>query len=722
MKLNNIPIKFRIGAAVLAPLAMLVVLAGEEVIESRADYQAMSQLIEMTGNVRLTSDLMHTLQVERGTTAGYLGSKGAKLGDALATARAKTDERIAGFTPVLDTLAPDAELRTRISEKLARLGEIRSAVSGLTLPGGEAFAYYTSSIAALMDLARSETRESSDPKLRAKLIAYQELMMAKELAGQERGIGAGVLGAGAFDPARYKSFLRMGGAQSTLIEEFLAAQPEGVQADIRARLAASGEEALEAMRLGMLENGIATDLSAFDTADWFALATKHIETMKQIEDETVGALALNASEIANRSWTAFVQLTVFAAAVVLGALLIGGLLARSVTKPLRGLADCMRELAKGNTEMVVAQSGGRDEIGLMGQAVERFITITRENLVRQREEDARAAAAKEAERLRTEAAERTRAAETEQAVTSLGQAMRELAAGNLNISINTRFAERFEGLRTDFNSSVESLKAAMGSVKEVSTHIKQGATELRSAADDLAGRTERQAGSLERTAAALEQVSATVQNTSRRADVAGTLVRETSQHAGRSSEVVSETIAAMTAIEASSREISAIIGVIDEIAFQTNLLALNAGVEAARAGEAGRGFAVVAQEVRELAQRSAQAAKQIHTLITTSEGQVRHGVELVNETGEALQGIAGHIDGVAAEVIAIVTAAREQADAVAEINRTLSEMNGVTQQNVAMVEESTAATHSLSREAEVLANEVGRFKIGMQATRLTAAA
>ena len=251
----------------------------------------------------------------------------------------------------------------------------------------------------------------------------------------------------------------------------------------------------------------------------------------------------------------------------------------------------------------------------------------------------------------------------------------------------------------------------MREVRETTEAMNGNTAELRNASDDLSKRTEQQAAALEETSAALDEITAVVQNSTERAHEATIMVSEAKENAGRSGVVVRNAVEAMGRIEQASREISQIINVIDEIAFQTNLLALNAGVEAARAGDAGKGFAVVAQEVRELAQRSATAAKDIKALITKSGNEVQVGVKLVQATGEALAEIGTRVIAINDHIHSIATAATEQSTGLKEVNTAVNQMDQVTQQNAAMVEETSAATHRLSAEAGGLVRLIARFKL-----------
>jgi methyl-accepting chemotaxis protein len=296
-------------------------------------------------------------------------------------------------------------------------------------------------------------------------------------------------------------------------------------------------------------------------------------------------------------------------------------------------------------------------------------------------------------------------------VEGLRVGLKRLAEGDLTSQILDPFSEDYESLRNDFNIAMTKLLDAMRSVVENADMIRGEASEISNAADDLSRRTEKQAATLEETATALDELTSSVSSAADGANQASQMVETAKANAEASGEVVQEAVEAMSEIESSSNQISKITSVIDDIAFQTNLLALNAGVEAARAGEAGRGFAVVASEVRALAQRSSEAAREINDLISKSGSLVKRGVGLVGETGDALKGIVKSVTEIAINVNEIAESSREQSSGLAEINAAVNQLDQVTQQNAAMFEETTAASHALTREAENLTVTTSRFAI-----------
>ncbi|WP_296595776.1 PAS domain-containing methyl-accepting chemotaxis protein [Phenylobacterium sp.] len=330
--------------------------------------------------------------------------------------------------------------------------------------------------------------------------------------------------------------------------------------------------------------------------------------------------------------------------------------------------------------------------------------------------------ATENERKRNDAERAESEKEQNEVVTLLAQGLSRLSGGDLTATIEAEFRGAYVRIRDDFNATAASLRQAMESVLNTTGAIRGGADEISSASDDLSRRTEQQAATLEETAAALDEITATVKRSAEGAREASQVASGARSEAERSGDVVREAVAAIHDIQQSSGQISQIIGVIDEIAFQTNLLALNAGVEAARAGEAGKGFAVVASEVRALAQRSAEAAKEIKTLITQSSTQVDRGVKLVNDTGAALTGIVDRVASIDGLVSEIAQSAQEQATGLAQVNTAVNQMDQVTQQNAAMVEEATAAAAQLKREAAELDQLVARFDVGARGASASRAA
>jgi methyl-accepting chemotaxis protein len=423
-----------------------------------------------------------------------------------------------------------------------------------------------------------------------------------------------------------------------------------------------------------------------------------LEVANVIDDQLAAGATLSRTIIAG----------MIGAAILL--VLISSIVTRRAIRPLESMAQAMKRLAAGETDIDISAADRRDEIGEMAKAVQIF----KDAAVEKRRVEAEAIEIRqgaEAARSRTELEKARDAKEDQAAVAALAAGLASLARGELTHRIDVDFAPKTEQLKTDFNRAMAHLHETVATIAAAIGAIKAGTGEISQAADNLSRRTEQQAASLEETAASLNSITDTVTRTAEGARQAARVSGAAKTSAETSGSVVREAAAAMVKIENSSKKISQIIGVIDEIAFQTNLLALNAGVEAARAGEAGRGFAVVASEVRALAQRSAEAAKEIKGLILASTTQVDQGVGLVDKTGEVLQLIVTQVMEMSGLVESIASSAGEQSTGLAEVNAAVNTMDEVTQRNAAMVKDTTEASHALAQEADELARLIQRFKL-----------
>lgn len=415
---------------------------------------------------------------------------------------------------------------------------------------------------------------------------------------------------------------------------------------------------------------------------------------------------------------------------------------RAITKPLATLTDAMRRLADGDIDVILPGLGRKDEIGQIAAAVEGIKVgaadkarhdadkiaarqaheaeeaAEQRRLASERQAQAAAEQQKESQELlrakieAEAAAERQRAADEQTRVLSLLAAgLKSLSEGDLTMVLNEGFSGEYQQIKDDFNTAVARLKETISAIAGSAREVSSATAEISVSTNDLSQRTEEQAASLEETSASMEEIASVVKKNAENAHQANQSAIATSDIADRSGQVVAQAVDAMARIEESSGHISDIIGVIDEIARQTNLLALNAAVEAARAGEAGRGFAVVATEVRGLAQRSSQAAKDIKDLITNSNGQVKEGVDLVSKAGTALHEIVDSIKSVTDLVAEIASASQEQSTGIEQINRTLTQMDEMTQQNSALVEENAATAKTLEHQASAMDEHVAYFRL-----------
>ncbi|MCY1669800.1 methyl-accepting chemotaxis protein [Novosphingobium sp. SL115] len=384
------------------------------------------------------------------------------------------------------------------------------------------------------------------------------------------------------------------------------------------------------------------------------------------------------------------------AAIGLGLLVAVTLLAylmRNIATPVRRMADAVARLTGGEHTVMVPGIGRTDELGQLARALDQFRDVFSSDHARAE-------------------AEKARARDTQLTIDAIGDGLTALAEGNLTYRVPENGSGALAKLHVDYNAALAALERVLGKIVDGCNTIKLGTDEISSAATDLSLRTEQQATSLAETSRTLSEFTTSVKTTAdnaRQTSARLSVARNTADSVG---DTANRAVAAMRSIESSSREMAEIVNVIDGIAFQTNLLALNAGVEAARAGDAGKGFAVVATEVRALAQRSSDAAKSIRELISKSTDEVSGGVALVESSGEALRQIVTEVSAVSALVDAIAEAAGQQASGIADISTMVGSMDAFTQQNAAMVEESSAGTRNLAAETVSLVDQLGQFRLG----------
>jgi methyl-accepting chemotaxis protein len=442
-----------------------------------------------------------------------------------------------------------------------------------------------------------------------------------------------------------------------------------------------GDRMIEWVKAGRREEAA----QAVRAAGKAVLVSKPVLPLRAIRDAQQTSIKENSAWQESAIATALTVLVIGGIALVGLGIFLSRLLSRSIAMPISALTRTMAELAQGRNDTDVPGAHRADELGDMARAVQVF---------------------------RDAAIEKAAADEHQKhVVTALGDALGALADGDMTYTIDQPFAPHYEALRDTFNRSVMGLETSLRQVAQSSASVRSGATEIRAASEDLSIRTERQAATLEETNASMNQVTDMVAETAHSAIGVRSTIDTAHRDASEGEEVVRKAVSAMGAIEKSSQEIGQIINVIDGIAFQTNLLALNAGVEAARAGDAGKGFAVVANEVRALAQRSADAAKDIKQLINMSGEQVAEGVARVDETGRMLGRIVAKIREINGLIADIANSAETQADNLRSVNRAVVDMDNTTQQNAAMVEQTTAAARSLAGEADQLAALVSRFRL-----------
>ncbi|WP_342359517.1 methyl-accepting chemotaxis protein [Terrarubrum flagellatum] len=738
--------KLSVGAllkGVTIPLAAAVVACFA--YGSWVSWDKLKQAGRMGGVAEASSHLftaLHNLRVDRSSTTRDLQADKQLTGlsEVLQAARDADMPALKASVVALRAVAfPDqqmvvADLDARV-KKLAALQE--ESLAALKQPKASRRANlaqeYFSEVSTLLDtldrisatLTRSVKLEDAyvDQLLQLKQLAW----MARNAAGDASLMISNVLGGQPLPQDAMMKYnvhvARLDTAWSAL-EDLASGTPMPAsfqQAMQRAKEGFLGAD-YAAVRLKMITGLIAGQPQSMAADQWSKESVAKLSTLLGVAEaalQTARDHAAREHAEATSALTGFLIALTAVLAICVGMLM---LVSRRVTTPLRQIQHAMQKVATGDFDVALPGLDRKDEIGQVANAVERFKTLAAEKaqeeaaiaMRRQQEDSERQAAAA---RVEAEAQEKAHARQREAAeeqgrvMRALGEGLRSLSAGDFTSRIAADVPADYQEITADFNDMAERIAEAMSSIKASTVEVSNASAEISASTTDLSQRTEQQAASIEETSASMEEIAATVKKNAENAQTANQSAVTTREVAQRGGEVVAEAVQAMARIEESSRKISDIIGVIDEIARQTNLLALNAAVEAARAGEAGRGFAVVASEVRSLAQRSSQAAKDIKELIVSSGGQVKEGVDLVNRAGASLAEIVASIKQVASVVADIASASAEQSIGIAEVNKALSQMDEVTQQNSALVEENAATAKTLEQQAKAMDERVSYFRV-----------
>lgn len=693
------------GLAIL-PLAIIALLGGYLAWTTYKEYADLRQAMPVKALAEAGSQLALALPAEALSNA-----------QTRAAARTRTDAVLKQVLDAHEALLQSSqndpvieEAMAVIRDGIAKVGPYRGRVDTGEATFNEALFVLQPVSAAGLKLMDRASAIVSDLEIARFVSGFHALMQTNDAALIENNLGLMFLRGETLPPPAFSYMIHSRSLTDIHRPAMMDFLPADITTGIRAFEAGPHGDVMRAARQDIFRNDQAARASSITVDQWTQAKQAQYPMLRAAIDQSAQALAALAQARLEHSRSAFFFYLALTLLVVLVVSALCVLAVRNISGSIKGIAGRMHSLAEGDVRNPIPLQDRGDEIGEMARSVEIFRQAALRNLHLE-EENARQREAADRER---EAMQRQAEADAEQrlnqATGSLAASLRRLAAGDLLCDIEERFAERFEPLRNDFNTSMRQLRSAMAEAARSASVVGGGSNEISQASGNLARRTEQQAAALEETAAALDQVTANVTATSRRTAEARDLVRSTREKAEQSSTVVRNAVEAMERIDQSARQITQIIGVIDEIAFQTSLLALNAGVEAARAGDAGRGFAVVAQEVRALAQRSAESAKEIKGLISNSERTVGEGVQLVTDAGGSISAIEELMRSIDAHMDAIAGAASDQSSSLAEVNLAMNDMDKNTQQNAAMVQEVSASGDELRLESARLAEMLGRFR------------
>lgn len=670
--------------------------------------------------------LCHDLQRERGSSALFIGSSGKEFREQLNAARTSVDQKVLvlraalddcrGFTQLQDLVAAGGTLSTALDT--AR--QARDSIDRLGFTTQQSFANWTTPIRQALESVRSLGYMLQNMSIARGLDAYLALLEGLEKSAQERATGSGALAAGKFELAVFQRFMSLGFLQDA---DFAVFKSHASKAQVAFfDEVSAGPAFAEVLQLRMaIYDGYAQGDSTGGIAapHWFQITTQRIDQIVRVRDRVAADLAAECKALLQQKPDRLAGIFGFCLALGLPVIATFGMLAGGGARlqqlrqawrdwqqgmAARRKASRDRQMMRDSEQLKRAEAEARERVSA-AEITDLVNRLLAGDLASRLSQDGKSGFFLDLSRQLNRFAELLQHMMNEMAAVTAA-----LGAGDLSRQVNGDYAGLFGQLKDSTNAMAALLADFSARLDESATAVKTASAEISAGSLDLAQRSESQAAALEQTAATMQQITATVRQNADNAARADTLSHGARDKAVSSGDVVQGVILAMQQIEASAGKIGDIIAVMNEIAFQTNLLALNASVEAARAGEAGKGFAVVAHEVRALAGRSANAAKEIRGLIETSNGHVRHGAGLVEQAGHALAEVNTAIRSVSDIIGEIAAASREQATGLEQVSTAVTQMDEATQRNAALVEETTASAQALAHQSTELADLVGFFR------------
>ncbi len=672
--LNRLQIREKLILLVMIPVVSFLILSALELKASLTTYKSSEALKREAILATKASALVHEMQKERGMSAGYLGSKGKKFDSAIPEQRKLVDDRIEKLQTFLNDY-DSSDFPEAINQQLGKaqgslesLQSIRSRVTQLQIPVAEELAYYTGIIRALITTIGEIAKLSDNPELTNTILSYLNLIEAKERAGIERATLSNTFGLDKFGPGMYARFLTLLAGQDIFLSNFELYATHEIQNFFDKQLANQSVQDVQKLRQIALNKSQEGGFGQ-DPTFWFKVSTDRINLLKSIEDRLSLNIINLASDAAEQALTAL--LLVIGLVSVLAVLTFWFLvqITNGITQPLKAVILALVEFSEGRFDRKVSVRS-TDEIGRMAQRLNDYAAEMRNVTV---------------------------------------FALKKLANGELDVEINPKSDQDLLG--STLAQSFMQMRNLLEQIKATSTHVSSTSDQVAGSSQSIAQGATEQAATLEEVSASVVELASQTTQNAKNASEAKILSEKVSESAQRGKADMSSMIDSMGEMERASQNISKIIKSIDEIAFQTNLLAINAAVEAARAGEHGKGFAVVAEEVRNLAQRSSEAAQETTELIENSVTKVGSTNLVVTKTAEAFNQIVEGIAKVTTLSNEIDLASNDQSKSLEQIRAALEQLELVTQSNAASAEENASSAEELSLEAHKLKQEMSQFKL-----------